>query len=184
MFFEVVAEQTKLAGIKTQKLLYRVQRAKKKALEEKLEQLRDNFHENSGAIFQAEKDLGKICDNEVRDKLQDLKIFEILKSEKPSPHFIDIAKKPANIEKLSDICDTEGKVLLSGKDLNNYITNFYSSLYRYDDFVQGEIEDFLGQDICQHPLVRGSILSQAERENLDRDLSEMELDKALESANT
>ena len=152
MFFEAVAEQTKLAGIKTQKLLYRVQRAKKKALEEKLEQLRDNFHKNSGAIFQAEKDLGKICDNEVRDKLQDLKIFEILKSEKPSPHFIDIAKKPANIEKLSDICDTEGKVLLSGKDLNNYITNFYSSLYRYDDFVQGEIEDFLGQDICQQNL--------------------------------
>ena len=66
-------------------------------------------------VGQAEKDLGKICDNEVRDKLQDLKIFEILKSEKPSPHFIDIAKKPTNIEKLSDICDTEGKVLLSGK---------------------------------------------------------------------
>ena len=37
MFFEAVAEQTKLAGIKTQKLLYRVQRAKKKALKEKLE---------------------------------------------------------------------------------------------------------------------------------------------------
>ena len=48
-FFEAVAEQTKLAGIKTQKLLYRVQRVKKKVLEEKLEQLRDNFHENSGA---------------------------------------------------------------------------------------------------------------------------------------
>ena len=96
-------------------------------LEEKVEGLRDNFHKNSGAFFQAEKDLGKICDNEVRDKLQDLKIFKILNAEKPSPHFIDIAKKTANIEKLSDICDTEG----------NYITNFYSSMYRCDKFVQG-----------------------------------------------
>ena len=73
-----------------------------------------------------------------------------------------IAKELSAVEKLLDICDGNGAVLLSGEDLNNYITNFYSSLYRYDDFVQGEIEDFLGQDICQHPLVCGSILSQAE----------------------
>ena len=37
----------------------------------------------------------------------------------------------------------------------------------------------MGPDICQHPLVRGSILTQNEREKLDR-----ELDKSLEQANT
>ena len=55
MFFEAFAEQTKLAGIKTQKLLYRVQRAKKKALEEKLEQLRDNFTKTVGQFFKQRK---------------------------------------------------------------------------------------------------------------------------------
>ena len=39
-------------------------------------------------------------------------------------------------------------------------------------------------DICQHPLVRGSILTQNEREKLDRELSPLELDKSLEQANT
>ena len=67
--------------------------------------------------------------------------------------------------------------------LNEYITNFYSSLYRTDVAVQGEIDDFLGPDIQQHPLVRGSILTAEERENLDRDLNILELDNSLEHAN-
>ena len=41
----------------------------------------------------------------------------------------------------------------------------------------------MGPDICQHPLVRGSILTQNEREKLDRELSPLELDKSLEQAN-
>ena len=113
-----------------------------------------------------------------------LKIFEILNAEKASPHFLDLAKKCSTGDKLSDIKDNDGNVLLTGEDLNNYITNFYSNLYRRDETVQGEIEDFLGQDICQHPMVRGSILTQEESENLDRDLSPLELDKALDTANT
>ena len=49
--------------------------------------------------------------------------------------------------------------------------------------MQGEIDDFLGPDIRQHPLVRGSILTAEERENLDRDLNILELDNSLEHAN-
>ena len=46
--------------------------------------------------------------------------------------------------------------------------------------MQGEIQDFLGPEICQHPLVRGSMLTQQERDNLYRDVCPLELDKALE----
>ena len=123
-------------------------------------------------------------DSELRDKLQELKIFEILQAEKANAHFLEIAKKTASIENLNDIRDEGGKILLSAEDLGNYITNFYSSLFRFDENVQGEIQDFLGPDICQHPLVRGSILTQNEREKLDRELSPLELDKSLEQANT
>ena len=49
--------------------------------------------------------------------------------------------------------------------------------------MQGDIEDFLGPETCQHPLVRGSILTQQEREALDKDLSPLELNKALDQAN-
>ena len=49
--------------------------------------------------------------------------------------------------------------------------------------MQGDIEEFLGPETCQHPLVRGSILTQQEREALDKDLSPLELNKALDQAN-
>ena len=121
---------------------------------------------------------------ELREKLQDLKIFEILNAEKSSPHFLDLAKKTSTVEKLADICDNNGNTLLTAEALENYITNFYSSLYRRDEFVQGEIEEFLGQDICSHPLVRDSILNIDEREGLDKELCPLELYKSLEQANT
>ena len=95
-----------------------------------------------------------------------------------------IAKELSAVEKLLDICDGNGAVLLSGEDLNNYITNFYSNLYRRDNTVEGEIEDFLGPDVCQHPLVRDSILTNEEMLTLDYELSILELDKSLEQANT
>ena len=56
-------------------------------------------------------------------------------------------------------------------------------MYRCDSEVQGEIEDFLGQDICHHPMVRDSILTQEEKINLDRELEITELDNPLEHAN-
>ena len=73
-------------------------------------------------------------DSELRDKLQELKIFEILQAEKANAH-LEIAKKTASIENLNDIRDEGGKILLSAEDLGNYITNFYSSLFRLDENV-------------------------------------------------
>ena len=74
-------------------------------------------------------------DSELRDKLQELKIFEILQAEKANAYFWEIAKKTASIENLNDIQDEGGKILLSAEDLGNYITNFYSSLFRLDENV-------------------------------------------------
>ena len=182
-FFEALAEQTKLAGIKAQKHLFCTQNLRKKKLINDIEILTADHDINIKELTRAEKELAKLCDSELREKLQDLKIFEILQAEKSNPHFLEIAKKTSCVEKLSDIRDNNGQILLSGEDLANHITNYYSNLFRTDDFVQGEIHDFLGPDICQHPLVCGSILTQSERENLDRDLCPLELDKALDQAN-
>ena len=59
----------------------------------------------------------------------------------------------------------------------------YEKRYRFDDTVQGEIEDFLGPDILSHPLVRGSILTDEEKIKLDRELEITELDTALDQSN-
>ena len=133
-----------MAGIKAQEQLYHLQNLKKNTITEKITKLKENYEDNSTEIRKLERELGKIQDSELGDKLQDLKIFEILNAEKSSPHFLDLTKKTSSCEKLSDICDNAGNVLLSAESLNKYITNFYSSLYRCDSKVQGEIEDFLG----------------------------------------
>ena len=92
-------------------------------------------------------------------------------------------KKTIQGEVLSDICDDRGNSFLTADELNNYVTNFYKSLYRIDDTVQGEIEDFLGPEIVNHPMVRGSILTRDERNLLDSEIKIEELDLSLNQSN-
>jgi hypothetical protein len=49
--------------------------------------------------------------------------------------------------------------------------------------VQGEIEDFLGEEICAHPVVRDSKLTNIKKERLEADLTLDELTKALGESN-
>ena len=100
-----------------------------------------------------------------------------------APTFWTYVKKNVQSNNISDICDENGNKIMSQSELETYVTNFYQSLYRFDDTVQGEIEDFLGPDILSHPLVRGSILTDEEKIKLDRELEITELDTALDQSN-
>ena len=155
----------------------------KTRLKTEITALGHDFVGNSEKIFNLEKNLGKILDNELRDKLQDYKVFEVLNAEKASPHFLEICKKAIQGEVLLYICDDLGNSFPTADELNNYVTNFYKSLYRIDDTVQGEIEDFLGPEIVNHPMVRGSILTRDERNLLDSEIKIEELDLSLNQSN-
>ena len=60
------------------------------------------------------------------------------------------------------------------------------SLYRLnsEEPLQGEIHDFLGEEIVQHPVVQNSILKDEEKRNLDQDLGILKLNKSLDESNT
>lgn len=58
-----------------------------------MEDLKGNYNANRLRKTEIEKTLSSIYDMEVRDKLQDLKKFERLNDEKPTPHFLNLAKK-------------------------------------------------------------------------------------------
>jgi len=107
---------------------------------------------------------------EIWDKLQDLKKFECFNDEKPTPHFLNLAKKSKNNSSIDDIKNDTGEEFANETDRKNHILNFYSSLYRTDTAVEGEIVDFLGPEISAHPLVKDSKLTPAEREELDSPL--------------
>ena len=123
-----------------------MQQLKKRQFTQKIETLGKSFQENHLIITQAKKELSTLCDTELRDKLRELKVYEILNAEKANPHFLELAKKSTTInENLSDISDTEGNVLATPEKLNEYITNFYSSLFRTHVAVQGEMTTFWGR---------------------------------------
>ncbi len=148
-FFEALVEQTKKAGMKDQKNLAYNEKVRKDKLKKQIDTLKANYGENQELIFKLERTLGRIIDNEIREKLLEIKSFECLHAEKPTAHFLNIAKKTANSASLETIKNDDGTNFDSDESRNEYITNFYSSLYRKDETVEGEIEDFLGPDILR-----------------------------------
>jgi hypothetical protein len=115
--------------------------------------------------------------------MQEKKIFECLNHERPSKHFLDIAKAVAKEDNLNVIKNVDCRAFKNDLDRDDYITNFYSMLYRKDEGVEGTIEDFLGEDIANSPLVTDSKLTLTERTRLDADLTIDELTKALGESN-
>ena len=76
-FFEVLSEQTRNAGIKAQKKLASLHKKGVSILENRIETVNENFDANFGLSWEFEKELAVLPDSEVRDKLMNLKIFEI-----------------------------------------------------------------------------------------------------------
>ncbi len=63
-------------------------------------------------------------------KAKTMKIFECLNAEKPTPMFLNLAKKTKTNQKLESIRDLDGTPYNNNKDRENYIVNYYSSLYK------------------------------------------------------
>jgi hypothetical protein len=102
--------------------------------------------------------LNTLVDTKLREQMLDWKISEVLHVEKPSQHFLDIAKKGKKVGNISDIKDDTGTEFESEGDRAAYIRDFYANLYSYTD-TTGSIEDFLGPEICNSNLVKNSRLT-------------------------
>jgi hypothetical protein len=69
--------------------------------------------------------------------MMDLKVFDCLHAEKTTSHFLNLAKKTSKGESLEKIRKPDGTDFGSAEERLEYITNFYSSLYRKDETVEG-----------------------------------------------
>jgi hypothetical protein len=166
-----------------QRKLTKFKNLKKGTLEKSLSTLYENYSRNEEEIYKLENQVRAINDFEVKHRMSEKKIFENLNHKKPSKTFLDIANAIQKNDNISKILDDTGNAFPSDNERDNYITNFYSELYRRDGGVGGEIEDFLGPEICNNPLVRGSKLTNDEKTALDADLTLDEITKALGESN-
>ncbi len=109
--------------------------------------------------------------------------FEQLNSEKITPYFLSLAKKPKNSETLVDIRKDDGTMFESVSERNNHIRNYYADTYKKlpDTINAHTIDNFLG-DVANHPSVIECKISNDEREFLERELTLAEFDRAIEKA--
>jgi exonuclease III len=182
-FFVALTTEIRLAGAKTQKFLGRLTTISENTISKKLELLKVNFDLNYKQISELENKLKLDRDIRLREKLKDYKIFETLNAEKASPLLLDLAKKSSSLDSLTNIRDDQGGDFASDAERDDYIVEYYSNLYKIDGNVAGSIEDFLGPEVCNHPTVLGSKLTDFERRELDNPLEITELDEALKKAN-
>jgi hypothetical protein len=140
--------------------------------------------ENTGtdAFLETEKLLINMQDLKLKNQINELRIGEVLNSEKPSRHFLDIAKCKNTGESLDYIKKDCGGDFECQNDRVQYISQFYETLYKRTE-TAGTIEDFLGPHICNSELVMNSKLTDEESANLDRPLTIEELDISLQNAN-
>jgi hypothetical protein len=120
-------------------------------------------------------------------KIHNIKLFEFLHNEKPSPLFLTLAKSSKN-ENLQCIRDKQGRQFLSNKEREKHIVEFFADINRKPtgtapvDYSRC-IEDFLGEEILSHPIVTNSKLTLQEKTDLDSPLTIGELDESLNNCN-
>jgi hypothetical protein len=86
-FFEVLVGNIRNSLVSFQTWLRKVEASKVSAITKRLNFLKGHYDENQSEIFDLEQILGSFRDDDLASKIQNLKIFEHLHNERPSPLF-------------------------------------------------------------------------------------------------
>jgi hypothetical protein len=187
LFLEVLMSNIRNAIISFQTWVRKVENAKVNHLIKNINSLKVDLDSNANEIFELEKELTDVSEKRLSEKIKQIKLYECLHDEKPSPLFLTLVKN-RNGAKLKVVKDKDGNEYESEFKRMEGICKFYEELFeeeKNDANVNFEscIGDFLGPEIIASPLVNNSKLSANESVFLDRPLSLEELDNAMEKAN-
>ena len=182
-FLEVLMGNIRNSVISFQSWTKKVSNLKKSLLISRINVLRDNFIANSNKISALQDELNRLVELEIQEKILNMKLFEGLHSEKPTPIFLTLAKN-RNTGILSLMKDDTGSEFTSPAE---YIASYYENFYRappHEDLDNNRlVEDFLGEEICSSQLVRNSKITEGESLILEAPLSIDELDKSINNCN-
>jgi exonuclease III len=186
-FLEALVSNIKGCVISFQTFIRRLENLKKSGLVKRLSELKKNYDDNFELISSIEEELNSILNSETLLKVQSMKLFSCLNSEKPTPIFLGLARASNSNAKLNKILDVDGAPFLSEESRTESIITYYENLYDATDSENIDysncIENFLGKDILEHPLVAGSKLTADEKDRLDSPLTLEELDQSMDKCN-
>jgi hypothetical protein len=187
IFLEILMGNIRNSLISFQAWMIKVRNARKNNLTLSLYRLKQDYKINCDLIFDLERELTGIRDEELSAQINELKLFEHLHNEKPSPLFLNLIRC-RNRETLSGIVKDDGTPFSLKKERDEHIVSSFAKTYlgrasdpdiNYDTCIQ----QFLGDEICNHPVVQHSKLTDPEQIMLDSPLTLNELDDSLNNCN-
>jgi len=187
IFFQTLVSCIKNNVLSHQANIFKIRSEKRNMYNRVLHELKKDFVRNTNEILRNERELSNIIEGELRDELLHYKKFELLNNERITPHFINLAKISSKNDSISKIKNDVGNDFNSEDALGDHIFNYYKNIYKKDnntvpDVTVQHLENFLG-DVGGNQLVINAKLSNLERDELETEISSMELTKSINNAN-
>jgi hypothetical protein len=183
VFFEMLCNHIKNALTSYHIYVNNLISQEKRTLQNSLQMLKASPDPDRELIKVNENLLQGISEREIELRLESHPVFEHLNGEKMSPKFLRLAKSKVSEGNLSEVKSNEGVPFRNTAERHQHIVSTFADVYKKPpncpENFDNLIENFLGPEICEHPLVTGSKLSPAEAALLDRPLTLQELDKAV-----
>jgi hypothetical protein len=187
VMMEILLNNVRNDVISHQSFISKTKKQKMAGMFKLINELKGDFTRNEVTIFNLEKELNLLTDLDIRSELERFRHFDILHTEKMSPRFLALAKINKKSASLDSIKKVDGTDFEEPQQRWNYIRDFYQSIYTP---AQGNavldpdcVEKFLGEEICNNPVVMGAKLTQEESLLYNRPLTIQELDNAINKTN-
>ena len=187
IFFQTIVNGIKNNVLSHQASIFKLRFEKKNRLSLLITDLKKNFNQNTVEILNVERQLSELVEGELRDELLHFKKFETLNAEKITPYFMNLVKSISNTGSIMEIKKDDGTNFENENETKDYIQNYYKDIYSQqdNDAKHSNIETintFLGP-LKNHPIVLESKLTDAERDELDVEISLIELTQSINNAN-
>ena len=159
--------------------------AYKKDLKKKLYNLKSLRLRNddvNSEINDIESQLSSIEDQECLALIQDSKFFNIMNTEKSSKPFVKILKNSSNKNCLASLKDNNGCIFSDLQARDKYLVDHFKSKFENPFPLNSNIQTFLG-NLSHHPLVQQHKLTDIERDSIEGEITNTELDLSLNTSN-
>jgi exonuclease III len=186
IIFEILVNILRNELLSFQGWLCKLENCKINLISNRIDRLKEAFNENTDLIFDLERELSSLVDAKLKEEVDNIKLFENLNSEKPKPVFLSLCKNNS-AGNLSVLREDNGAEFASPAERSEYIVSKFENIFRRQDvppLPDDAIEQFLGPDIVNHPILRNSILSDNESSALDSPLTLAELDISAKKGKT
>jgi len=187
IFMETLLMSIRNECISQQHFLDKKIREGELTMKKRLASLKDNYDLNQGEIREIESKLDQIIDRKLRSKLEAHENFELINNERITPQFLNLAKGSKSEYLLTDIKDSRGEYFKSNAELQEFIRDYYMKLYSLPEsdleFDTNCIYEFLGDEICNSPIVNASKVPLFIKDELELEISLIELDESVKQGN-